>query len=136
MKKILFILFIFAVFSGFIYADPLTDFFKETVSYIQKNGVSGGMVYDAQEGYLGTINLQLAQSKHNWLHFGVNAGLDNDISLGLYATVNGTKLLEKILGKELQYVKFFEVGYSGLIQLTGESEIYNGPFVIFLKKDF
>jgi hypothetical protein len=113
--------------------NPLLGGLQEIISWTQKNSIGLSGVYD--DNLTLTASVQLAQSKHNWLHAGVSvlpSTKPEDLGLGGYAGFNLAKIIEKIKGEELETINSLDVGYSWIYTFPDHKK---GIFGFFLKKE-
>jgi len=110
--------------------NPLT----ELVNWVQEQNVGLTACYDIDksEYYLGA-KWQFVQSKHQWLFAGLSATARP--SLGFYGSFNLGKLVEKIKGEPLVYLKHLEVGYYGNWDLP-DGEYRDGLLLNVIKIEF
>jgi len=139
MRKILMILsLLFLIDFAYhrVYAEEIKpeEVFKELVSYVYKQNVGITLLWNLdQEKYNIGAKWQWYQSKHQWLFWGLSA--DFSPSLGLYASFNLGKLIEKIKGEPLVYLKHLEAGYWKMYDF-GEKNWKDGLFLNIIKIEF
>lgn len=114
--------------------NPLLEAFKEIINWTQANSIGlSGLYADGDLNVLASV--QLAKSKHDWIHAGVSilpAEKLDDVGLGVYAGFNLAKLIEKIKGSELEVIGTLDLGYSAVCTFP---EWKKGLFGLFLRKE-
>lgn len=137
MKKFLF----FLIFLGFCLVlkseekKEVINPFKELVNWTFEQNVGITCFYDIDEkDYLIGAKWQFLKSKHNWLFTGLFA--TEKPSLGIHFGFNLGKLIEKIKGEPLIYLKHLEVGYAITWELNSEGRRKDGVYLNVIKIEF
>ena len=106
--------------------------FNELLDWTFQQNVGITLLYENHEWKTGA-KWQFFQTGHEWLMAGL-AG-DGTPSLGGYVSFNLWKLVEKIKGAPLVYLRHLEVGYSYRWRLDGEDTTH-GWFLNAIKWEF
>jgi len=106
---------------------------KEVFDWTMAQSVGATYIYDIDDGvnHIGGV-WNIFRSRHDWLYAGLCASTDP--SLGFSVSFNVGKLLEKIKGNPLVYLKHFEVGYTLQFKNINDlSEKYDGLMINAIK---
>lgn len=121
--------------------NPASAFAGEIFSFMTENGIGGGAYISNQTGdMVPTISLQLGESPHKWLNWGLNTPIAEDNilkALGGYGAINGNKVIEKVInryptafGTGLGYTLMYYFQDAGDIK----SGLDDGLFMLFFQK--
>ena len=119
-----------------VYAEEVkpVDVIKELVSWTYQQNVGITCLWDLDKKEYGVgARWQWIQSKHQWLFSGLCADLSP--SIGSYLSFNLGKLIEKIKGQSMVYLKHLEVGYYIMYDFDKEKS-KDGLFINVIKIEF
>jgi len=124
--------FVLGAFKG--YSETKFNPFKELVNWAFEQNVGITYLYDLDEhkNIVGA-KWNFFNSEHEWLFAGLTA--DGEPSLGFGISFNFGKLIEKIKGEPMIYLKHLEVGYYGNFSLN-DGEYKDGVFINVIKVEF
>jgi hypothetical protein len=123
------------------YSNPAAEFAAEVFSFMTDNGIGGGAYVSNQSNDpVPLISLQLGQSEHDWLKWGIDTPCAEDNvlkAIGVYGGVNGNKIIEKVIGRYPEKIETV-VGYTTLYYFNDADNIDagldGGWFFLFQKK--
>ena len=108
--------------------------FKELVSWTFEQNIGATLLYDLDKhNNQAGAKWNLFTSKHNWLYAGLIA--TGDPSLGGGVSFNFGKLIEKIKGSPMVYLKHLEIGYYGTFSVN-DGKYVDGVFLNVIKIKF
>ena len=137
MKKVLIIggLFILLKIPIFAGVNPVVE---ELVSWTVEQHVGATLVYDKKDlSWSSGANWDIFKSKHDWLRVGllVKGIGSNNVILAGQTSFNLGKLLEKIKGSPMVYLKFLEVGVWNSLPILNQDNTW-GYFLNVIKIEF
>jgi len=138
MKKMFVVLGVVLMFCGLgMTADvEVPNPVKELFDWTMEQSVGATYIYDIDDGvnHIGGV-WNIFRSRHDWLYAGLCAS--GDPSLGFSISFNAEKLLEKIKGSPLVYLKHLEIGYTIQFQdINDLSKKYDGLVINAIKFEF
>jgi len=126
--------FIFLCQMGFSGEIKPEEVVKEIINWTYQQNIGITLLWDLdKEKYNIGAKWQWVKSKHEWLFSGLCADLSP--SLGGYISFNLGKLIEKIKGEPLVYLKHLEVGYYKIWDFD-KSKSKDGLFLNIIKIEF
>ena len=138
MKKMFVVLGVVLMFCGLgMTADvEVPNPVKELFDWTMAQSIGATYIYDIDDGvnHIGGV-WNIFRSRHDWLYAGLCAS--GDPSLGFSISFNAWKLLEKIKGSPLVYLKHLEIGYTIQFQdINDLSKKYDGLVINAIKIEF
>ena len=138
MKKMFVVLGVVLMFCGLgMTADvEVPNPVKELFDWTMAQSIGATYIYDIDDGvnHIGGV-WNIFRSRHDWLYAGLCAS--GDPSLGFSISFNAWKLLEKIKGSPLVYLKHLEIGYTIQFQdINDLSKKYDGLVINAIKFEF
>ena len=138
MKKMFVVLGVVLMFCGLgMTADvEVPNPVKELFDWTMAQSIGATYIYDIDDGvnHIGGV-WNIFRSRHDWLYAGLCAS--GDPSLGFSISFNAGKLLEKIKGSPLVYLKHLEIGYTIQFQdINDLSKKYDGLVINAIKFEF
>lgn len=116
------------------YSETKSNPFKELVNWTFEQNVGITYLYDLDEHKsIAGAKWNFFTSEHKWLYAGLTS--DGEPSLGFGISFNLGKLIEKIKGEPMVYLKHLEVGYYGNFSLN-DGEYKDGVLLNVIKIDF
>ena len=101
------------------YAEEVPNPFKELITWTVEQNIGLTYLYDlSEEQSQAGFRWNLFKTKHEWLYSGLVA-TTNTQSIGVDLSINIGKLIEKIKGQPLIYLKHLELGYYTIWELDG-----------------
>ncbi|HRR96732.1 MAG TPA: hypothetical protein P5150_08420 [Candidatus Ratteibacteria bacterium] len=101
------------------YAEEVPNPFQELISWIAEQNIGLTYLYNLDEGqHQVGAKWNIVKTEHDWLYAGLVSTTSNP-SIGIDLSVNLGKLIEKIKGNPLVYLKHLEVGYYTIWELNG-----------------
>jgi len=140
IKKILILVFSTLFLINLAFADEIKEEksipnpLLELVQWTQKQNVGLTCFYDIdKKEYLLGAKWQFFKSEHDWLMAGLFA--TEKPSIGVAIGFNLGKLIEKIKGQPMVYLRYLEVGYAGT-WLLEDGKYVDGLYTNVIKIEF
>lgn len=114
--------------------NPFRIMADEILSFAVANniGVAGYMSSESDDMET-CLAVQLGQSKHKWINYGLDFGVsetdendDNLNSIGVYAGINGAKIIEKLLKKSINNRVNVTIGWTEMYYFSDTDNISEG----------
>ncbi len=117
--------------SGSVSPNP----FYELIDWTLEQNIGLTYLYDLSEGQnQAGFKWNIFKTKHDWLYSGLVATTSNP-SIGVDISINVGKLIEKIKGNPMIYLKHLEAGYYTIWELDGWNRT-DGIIVNIIKVEF